>query len=161
MKEIKIFENAQFGQIRTSVSESGEPLFCLADVCKAIGVTNHRNVVKRLDEGDVHRMDTPTMNQFGTTVMQQVVFVTEPGMYDVILRSDGDKAKPFRRWVCSDVLPSIRKSGGYMVSRADDTPELIMARALVVARAWQKYSSKIWWIQKLVVSLQRSKIFYG
>lgn len=135
MKEIQIFENAQFGQIRTSVTECGEPLFCLADVCKAIGVTNHRNVIKRLDEGDVHRMDTPTKNQFGATVMQQVVFITEPGMYDVVLRSDSDKAKPFRRWVCSDVLPTIRKNGGYMVARADETPEEIMARALVVAKA--------------------------
>lgn len=135
MKEIQIFENAQFGQIRTSMTEQGEPLLCLADLCKAIGVKNHRNVAKRLDEGDVHRMDTPTKNQFGATVMQQVVFVTEPGMYDVILRSDSDKAKTFRRWVCSDVLPSIRKNGGYMVARAEETPEEIMARALVVAKA--------------------------
>lgn len=131
MKEIKIFENAQFGQIRTSMTEQGEPLLCLADLCKAIGVTNHRNVVKRLNIYDVHRVDT--IDSMGRK--QQVVFVTEPGMYDVILRSDSDKAKTFRRWVCSDVLPSIRKNGGYVVARAEETPEEIMARALVVAKA--------------------------
>lgn len=131
MKEIKIFENAQFGQIRTSMTGQGEPLLCLADLCKAIGVTNHRNVVKRLEKDDVHRVDT--IDSMGRK--QQVVFVTEPGMYDVILRSDSDKAKTFRRWVCSDVLPSIRKNGGYIVARAEETPEEIMARALVVAKA--------------------------
>lgn len=135
MKEsIKIFENAQFGQIRTSVAESGEPLFCLADLCRAIGVTNHRNVAKRIDQGDVRRMDTPTQNQYGALVTQQITFVTEPGMYEVLLRSDSDKAKPFRKWVCGEVLPSIRKSGGYMTAKPDETPEQIMARALMVAK---------------------------
>ena len=131
---IKIFENVQFGQIRTSVTESGEPLFCLVDLCKAIDVTNHRNVAKRIDQGDVRRVDTPTKNQFGTMVIQQVLFVTEPGMYEVLLRSDSEKAKPFRKWVCGEVLPSIRKSGGYMVARPEETPEQIMARALMVAK---------------------------
>ena len=65
---------------------------------------------------------------------QQVLFVTEPGMYEVLLRSDSEKAKPFRKWVCSEVLPSIRKSGGYMVAKVDETPEQIMARALMVAK---------------------------
>lgn len=131
MKEsIKIFENAQFGQIRTSMEESGEPLFCLADLCKAIGVSNHRNVAKRIDEDGVRRMDIT--DSLGRN--QQVLFVTEPGMYEVLLRSDSAKAKPFRNWVCGEVLPSIRKSGGYMVARVDETPEQIMARALIVAQ---------------------------
>lgn len=131
MKEsIKIFENAQFGQIRTSVAENGEPLFCLADLCKAIGVSNHRNVAKRIDEDGVRRMDIT--DSLGRN--QQVLFVTEPGMYEVLLRSDSAKAKPFRNWVCGEVLPSIRKSGGYMVARVDETPEQIMARALIVAQ---------------------------
>lgn len=131
MKEsIKIFENAQFGQIRTSVTESGEPLFCLADLCKAINVANHRNVAKRIEQDGVRRMDIT--DSLGRN--QQVLFVTEPGMYEVLLRSDSEKAKPFRKWVCGEVLPSIRKSGGYMVARVDETPEQIMARALIVAQ---------------------------
>lgn len=127
---IKIFENAQFGQIRTSVTESGEPLFCLADLCKAINVANHRNVAKRIEQDGVRRMDIT--DSLGRN--QQVLFVTEPGMYEVLLRSDSEKAKPFRKWVCGEVLPSIRKSGGYMVARVDETPEQIMARALIVAQ---------------------------
>lgn len=131
MKEsIKIFENAQFGQIRTSVTESGEPLFCLADLCKSINVTNHRNVAKRIDQDGVRRMDI--IDSMGRN--QQVIFVTEPGMYEVLLRSDSEMAKPFRKWVCGEVLPSIRKSGGYMVAKVDETPEQIMARALMVAK---------------------------
>ena len=127
---IKIFENAQFGQIRTSVTESGEPLFCLADLCKAINVANHRNVAKRIEQDGVRRMDIT--DSLGRN--QQVLFVTEPGMYEVLLRSDSEKAKPFRKWVCGEVLPSIRKSGGYMIARVDETPEQIMARALIVAQ---------------------------
>lgn len=129
MEEIKIFENAQFGQIRTAVTENGEPLFCLVDLCKAIEISNSRNVSSRLDEDTVQTLDTTdTMGR-----MKQIVFVSEAGMYEVILRSNSEKAKLFRKWVCGEVLPSIRKSGGYMVARADETPEQLMARALEVA----------------------------
>ena len=129
MEEIKIFENAQFGKIRTAVTENGEPLFCLADLCKAIEVSNSRNVAARLDEDTVQTLDTTdTMGR-----MKQIVFVSESGMYEVILRSNSEKAKSFRKWVCGEVLPSIRKSGGYMVAKVDETPEQLMARALEVA----------------------------
>lgn len=111
--ELKVFENSEFGKVRVSVVD-GEPLFCLSDVCNVIGISNSRNVKSRLDIGDVRQMDTLT--EGGN---QQVTFVTESGLYDVIIRSDSEKAKPFRRWVTTDVLPSIRKHGAYM------TPETI------------------------------------
>lgn len=60
MNEIKIFSNPQFGEIRTLADEANEPLFCLADLCTALGISNHRNVKARLDEDDVRLMDTPT-----------------------------------------------------------------------------------------------------
>lgn len=91
------------------MNEQGEPMFCLADLCGALGVSNHRNVKARLDEDDVCLMDT--IDNLGRT--QQVIFVTESGMYDAILRSDAEKAKPFRKWVTSEVLPTIRKTGQY------------------------------------------------
>lgn len=109
MNEIQIFSNPQFGEIRTVMAENGEPMFCLADICAALGITNHRNVKARLDEDDVRLVDTT--DNLGRT--QQVIFVTESGMYDAILRSDAEKAKPFRKWVTSEVLPSIRKHGAY------------------------------------------------
>lgn len=113
MSEIKVFENSEFGKVRVSVVD-GEPMFCLSDVCNVIGISNSRNVKSRLDIEDVRQMDTLT--EGGN---QQVTFVTESGLYDVIIRSDSEKAKPFRRWVTTDVLPSIRKHGAYM------TPETI------------------------------------
>ena len=136
MKEpIKIFENAQFGQIRTSVSESGEPLFCLADVCKALDLNGGaRNVKSRLNQRGVVSINTPTYNQHGALVMQQVNFITEPNLYKCIFQSRKKEAEQFQDWVCNEVLPSIRKSGGYMAASADETPEQIMARALIVAQ---------------------------
>lgn len=116
MNEIKIFSNPQFGEIRTLADEANEPLFCLADLCAALGISNHRNVKARLDEDDVRLMDTT--DNLGRT--QQVIFVTESGMYDVILRSDAEKAKPFRKWVTSEVLPTIRKHGVYATPQTID-----------------------------------------
>ena len=118
----------RFGEVRVA-GTSEEPLFCLADVCKAIGIANPRNVKDRLDGDDVRQVDT--IDNLGRT--QQVNYVTESGMYDVIIRSDSENAKPFRKWVTSEVLPSIRKSGGYIAAKEDDTPEMIMARAILVA----------------------------
>ena len=107
MNEIKIFQNKQFGTIRTA-GTADEPLFCLADVCKAVGIVNARNVKSRLDEEDVRLVDTPTNGG-----IQQLSFITESGLYETIIRSDSEMAKPFRKWVTSEVLPSIRKTGSY------------------------------------------------
>ena len=108
MNEIQIFSNPQFGDIRTA-GTADNPLFCLADVCKAVGIANARNVKSRLDEEDVHLVDTPTNGG-----IQQLSFVTESGLYETIIRSDSETAKPFRKWVTNEVLPSIRKHGAYM-----------------------------------------------
>ena len=108
MNEVQIFKSEQFGEIRTA-GTAENPMFCLADVCQAIGIANARNVKSRLDEDDVHLVDT--IDNLGRT--QQVTFVTESGLYDVIIRSDSELAKPFRKWVTRDVLPAIRKTGSY------------------------------------------------
>lgn len=129
MNNIQIFQNEQFGQVRIAMDESNEPLFCLADVCNVIGIANARNVKSRLEDDDVRRMDTA--DSLGR--IQQVTFVTESGLYDVIIRSDSEKAKPFRKWVSSEVLPSIRKHGAYMLTTDNDTPETIMAKAIMYA----------------------------
>ena len=134
MKAIKIFENAQFGKIRTSVAENGEPLFCLADVCRVLDLSNPRDVKRRLNQRGVCTTDTPTYNQHGALVMQQLNFITEPNLYKCIFQSRKKEAEQFQDWVCGEVLPSIRKSGGYIVAKVDETPEQIMARALIVAQ---------------------------
>lgn len=103
--EIKIFENERFGEKRTA-GTSEEPLFCLVDVCKAIGIKDVSRCASRLD--DDMRLTHPIVDSLGRT--QQATFVTESGLYDVIIRSDSEMAKPFRKWITSEVLPSIRKT---------------------------------------------------
>lgn len=131
MKEqVTIFENAQFGQIRTSIGANGEPLFCLADVCKALDLGGGaRNVKSRLYPKGVVSINTPTNGG-----IQQLNFITEPNLYKCIFQSRKKEAEQFQDWVCNEVLPSIRKSGGYMLTRQDESPEQIMARALMLAK---------------------------
>lgn len=128
MDEIKIFQNEQFGQIRIVVNENNEPLFCLADVCNVLGL-RQGDVRQRLEEGVVSTQPLETSGG-----VQQANFVTEDGLYDAILDSRKPEAKKFRKWVTSEVLPSIRKHGGYITAQQNDTPEEIMARALIVAQ---------------------------
>lgn len=108
MNEIKIFENEQFGKIRTTGTPD-EPLFCLADVCRVLDLQPSR-VKDRLSCGVISSnpiVDSLRRQQFAT-------FVNEDGLYDVILDSRKPEAKAFRKWVTSEVLPSIRKHGAYM-----------------------------------------------
>lgn len=85
-----------------------EPLFCLNDVCQVLGIANARNVAERLDpdEKGVCLADTPGG-------AQEMTYVTEAGLYTVLLRSDKPAAKPFRQWVTREVIPCIRKHGCY------------------------------------------------
>lgn len=131
MKEsIKIFENAQFGQIRTSVSESGEPLFCLADVCKALDINGGAgNVKSRLSAKGIVTINTPTNGG-----VQQLNFINEPNLYKCIFQSRKKEAEAFQDWVCNEVLPSIRQTGGYLATSGTDTSEEILAKAVLVAQ---------------------------
>lgn len=109
MNEIKIFNNEQFGSIRTS-GTADNPLFCAADVCRALGYNNGRDAIARhCDIGDVVKRDTPT-----TSGTQLMTFVNEAGIYALIFGSKLESAKEFKKWVCGEVLPSIRKHGAYM-----------------------------------------------
>ena len=131
MNEIKIFNNPQFGEIRTATTESGEPLFCLTDLCSALKLTNPSKVKSQLD--DDLTLSYPIIDSLGRN--QNATFVNESGLYTVILRSDSILAKPMQKWVTSEVLPAIRKTGGYIATKEEDTPEVIMARALIVANS--------------------------
>lgn len=137
MNKIQIFQNEQFGKVRIAMNENEEPLFCLADVCSVIGIANARNVKSRLDLEDVCQMDTLTEGG-----KQQVTFITESGLYDVIIRSDSEKAKPFRKWVTSEVLPSIRKHGAYMtqetLEKALTSPDFLIRLATKLKEEKQK-----------------------
>ena len=131
MNEITIFQNQEFGAIRTIRGEQGEPLFCAKDVCDALKHTNSRRAIAKLvDEGDVTKRYTTTKS--GNQVM---TFINESGLYALILSSKLESAKRFKHWVTSEVLPSIRKQGGYMIARPDESDEIILARALQIMQA--------------------------
>lgn len=98
---IEVFENPIFGQIRM-VMVDDEPMFCLIDVCRALEIKNATDVAKRLDEDELTRL-----NLGGRAGESN--FITESGLYAVIVRSDKPNARKFRKWVTSEVLPSIRK----------------------------------------------------
>ena len=112
MSEVKIFNNKEFGEIRT-VTVNENPLFCLTDVCKALEIQNATDVAKRLDDDEVTRFNLG--GKSGVTN-----FVNESGLYSVILRSDKPNAKKFRKWITAEVLPSIRKHGIYATDNVID-----------------------------------------
>ena len=108
MNDITIF-NHLGNDIRVTTDEQGEPLFVLKDICDALDLGNNREVARRLDEGDVSTTDVT--DNLGRN--QQTNVITEAGLYEVIFMSRKPEAKTFRRWVTSEVLPSIRKHGMY------------------------------------------------
>lgn len=126
---IQVFENDEFGQIRVMTDEIGESWFVAKDICKALGLKDPNQSCRYFedDEKGLFTIQTPGG-------AQEVVHVTEAGLYRLILKSRKPEAKAFQRWVTHEVLPSIRKRGGYMVAKADETPEDIMARALLIAQ---------------------------
>lgn len=116
--ELQVF-NYQDNEVRT-VELNGEPWFVLKDVCGVLGIGNHKMTAQRLDGDEVSQTDLT--DSLGRS--QETTIVNESGLYNVILRSDKPEAKPFRKWVTAEVLPSIRRHGAYM------TPETLQAAIL-------------------------------
>lgn len=126
MEDLQIFSSSEFGKIRT-ITKDDEPMFCLIDICKALEIKNATDVAKRLDEDELTRLNLGSRTG-------ETNFITESGLYAVILRSDKPNAKKFRKWVTSEVLPSIRKNGGYIAGQENMTDDELMAKALLVAQ---------------------------
>lgn len=127
--QITIFNNPQFGDIRTA-GTADNPLFCLTDVCKALDLQPSA-VMRRLNNGVIS--SNPISDSLGR---QQIAnFVNEDGLYDVILDSRKPEAKAFRKWVTSEVLPTIRRTGGYIATNSTMTDAEIMAKAVLVAQS--------------------------
>lgn len=126
--EIKTFEHPEFGSIR-AVEQNNEPWFVAKDIAERLGYSNPRDAIyKHVDPEDkgVANCDTLGGNQ-------GISIINESGLYSLVLSSKLPNAKKFKRWVTSEVLPAIRRTGGYIAAKADDTPEEIMARALLIA----------------------------
>nr|DAJ57579.1 MAG TPA: KilAC domain protein [Caudoviricetes sp.] len=135
MKGIEIFKNDRFGEVRVA-GTSENPLFCLADVCKILGL--------RVDAVQSRLTDAPI--RIGVTDSigreQQMNFVNEKNLYKVIMRSDKPQAEPFQDWVCGEVLPSIRKHGAYMTNdtleKALTSPDFLIQLATNLKEEQQK-----------------------
>lgn len=108
MNDLKIFENKEFGEIRTAVVDD-KPMFCLADVCKALEIGNVSQMKTRLKEDGV--ITNEVIDSLGRK--QTAIFVNESNLYKVIFQSRKEAAERFTDWVTGEVLPSIRKTGGY------------------------------------------------
>ena len=130
MNDIQKFTNDEFGTIRVA-DNNGEPWFVAKDVCDALGIaTNH--VKDGLDSDEVRNLP---ITEIGPKKGGKApLIVSEPGFYKLVMKSRKPEAKAFQRWVTHEVLPSIRKQGCYMTARTDETPEQIMARALMLAK---------------------------
>lgn len=127
MGDLKIFTNEEFGEIRTSVVNS-EPMFCLSDICKSLGLSQPSKVKERLNEKGVRTI--PTLTSGGE---QNLLYINEPNLYKAIFQSRKESAERFTEWVTSDVLPSIRKNGGYIAGQETLSDDELLSKALLVA----------------------------
>lgn len=145
MNELQIFNSSEFGQIRT-VTKDNEPWFVGKDVCEAFGDTNYRRSLSNIDDSDkgVSQIDTHGGKQ-------NMTIINESGLYCLLFQMQPQKAKGvsqndnlieeriqklsrFKKWVTSEVLPSIRKSGGYIAGQEQMSDSELIAKALLVAQ---------------------------
>jgi anti-repressor protein len=122
---IQVFNNEEFGEVRT-VMVSDEPWFVAADVCKALELSNPTVAVSRLDEDE--------RAKFNLGRQGEGIIVNEAGLYSLILGSRKPEAKVFKRWITHDVIPAIRKTGGYIQGEESMSDDDLIARALVMAQ---------------------------
>ena len=147
MNDLKIFNNEEFGEVRTAVIND-EPMFCLIDICKALEIKNATDVAKRLDEDELTRLNLGS--RAGETN-----FITESGLYAVILRSDKPNAKKFRKWVTSEVLPTIRKTGGY------NKPMSTAEKIKLLAQGNEELNERVEKVEDKLDSLENDMPLYG
>ena len=129
MADLQIFKNPEFGAIRT-VERNGEPWFVGKDVADNLGYTNAPKAIRdHVDDEDklTERIVLSGQNR-------QAIFINESGLYSLVLSSKLPDAKRFKRWVTSEVIPSIRKNGGYLAGQENMSDAEIMAKALLVAQ---------------------------
>lgn len=126
MKELQIFNNEEFGEIRT-VTIGNEPWFVASDICKALDLSNPTMAMERLDDDEKSKLNLGLSG--GATNC-----VNEYGLYSLVLASRKKEAKDFKRWITHEVLPSIRKNGGYIAGQETLSDEELLSKALMVAQ---------------------------
>ncbi len=129
MNELQIFHNDTFGEVRT-ITRDGEPWFVAADVCRALEIVNHKDAIKRLDDDE--KLGVDLTDPHGREQLTNCV--NEPGLYTLVLGSRKKEARAFKRWITHEVIPSIRRNGGYIAGQDSLSDDELIARALVVAQ---------------------------
>lgn len=129
MNELKAFNNPDFGEVRT-LNIGGEPWFIAVDVCRALDIGNVSMAISRLDDDE---RDTISLTE-GIPGNPNKTIVNEPGLYALVLSSRKPEAKKFKRWITHEVIPSIRKTGGYIAGQETLGAEELMAKAFLVAQ---------------------------
>ena len=131
--KMMIFKNPAFGEVRSMTDGKNNIWFVGKDVACSLGYKNPSNALQQhVDEED---KTSYLIQVSGSNYKANTLFINESGLYALILGSKLPQAKAFKRWVTSEVLPAIRKDGGYIATKPDDTPEAIMARALLIAKS--------------------------
>ena len=132
VKKSRVFGPYKRKPVRT-ITRDGEPWFVLADVCRILEISNPSQAATRLDDDEKH---TLTQNEgIAGPQVQSLTVISEPGLYRLMMRSDKPQARPFPQWVTSEVIPASRRDGGYMVVKAEETPEELALRAMKVMQA--------------------------
>lgn len=129
MNKLQVFQNSEFGEIRT-ITKDNEPMFCLADVCKALELEQVSRVKARLKADGV--TTSKVTDRLGRE--QEATFINESNLYKTIFQSRKESAERFTEWVTSEVLPSIRKNGGYIAGQEMLSDDELLAKALMVAQ---------------------------
>lgn len=129
MNQLKIFQTSEFGQIRTTIQKS-EVLFAATDMAKCLGYANPQKAIRdHCKPAGVNEIDTPTNGG-----IQKVRFITKGNVIRLIANSTLPQAEKIESWIFDEVIPSVLDAGGYLIAKHNDTPEEIMARALLVAQ---------------------------
>lgn len=124
-KQVETFTNTEFGSIRALNDEHGEPWFVASDIAKTLGYGDATHMTRRLDDDEKGLRQVETLGG-----VQQMTVITEAGLYAAILGSKVEGAQRFKRWVTHEVLPSIRKHGGYMAGQEAMSPEQMLAASM-------------------------------
>lgn len=144
--KIQVFKHPQFGEIRVT-GTSDEPLFCLVDICKVLELNSTSMAKRKLKATGIKIFEVRSelTNKHGKTIafMDNLTFISEQNLYRLIMRSTKPMAEPFQDWVCGEVLPSIRKHGGYILTHEGDTDEDIRRRAEEVLKATLEQKDKL------------------
>lgn len=163
--QVAVFENPEFGTVRTTIDKKGEPWFCAKDLCEVLGYKRAYDTVKqrvRLSDTIKYSITRTVKNRYGECsgkgLVVQMIFVNESGFYALVLGSKLSTAVKFKNWVTADVLPQIRKTGGYIPVQQGESDEETIRHAEEILRATLKEKENLLKKQHLQIEQQKKLI---